>query len=198
MTLSLKALPQLAKQAPDWQWLHLAGSRDEERVRQAYEAAGLCAVVHGFFDDMELALGAATAAVSRAGASSLSEMAAMRVPSILVPYPTATDNHQLFNARAFVQSGAARLLEQKDSAPDKLCPVLIDLMGNWTSRELMQKALEKWQAPHAAEHIAETIFETLRIRPSLASRTKTSRPLVHALAGFESQSANAMTEEVSI
>jgi UDP-N-acetylglucosamine--N-acetylmuramyl-(pentapeptide) pyrophosphoryl-undecaprenol N-acetylglucosamine transferase len=183
--------------------LHLAGSQDERRVRAAYQAAGLCAVVHGFFDDMELALGAATAAVSRAGASSLSELAAMRVPSVLVPYPTATDNHQLYNARAFVQTGAARLLEQKNSTPDKLCPVLFDLVRNFIGRGLMQKALEKWQAPHAAEHIAETIFEALRIRPSLASRTKISRPLVHALAGFshanlEPESASAMTEEVSI
>ena len=201
--LIIEALPQLAKQAPDWQWLHLAGSQDEPRVRAAYEAAGLRAVVHGFFDDMELALGAATAAVSRAGASSLSEMAAMRVPSILVPYPAATDDHQLYNARAFVQTGAARLLEQSDSTPDKLCPVLIDLVRNWTSRELMQKALEKWQTPHAAEQIAETIFEALRIRPASASRAKTSRPLVHALAGFrrsnlESESTSAMTEEVSL
>jgi UDP-N-acetylglucosamine--N-acetylmuramyl-(pentapeptide) pyrophosphoryl-undecaprenol N-acetylglucosamine transferase len=199
--LILNALPQMAKQAPDWQWLHLAGKQDEQKVRQAYAAAGMTALVHGFFDDMELALGAASAAVSRAGASSLSEIAAMRVPSVLVPYPTATDDHQLHNARAFVQSGAARLLEQKESVPDKLCPLLIELVNNWTSRELMQKGLEKWQAPHAAEQIAETMFEALRVRPSLASR---ARPLLApAFASLrrshlKPESAAAMTEEVSI
>ena len=127
----------------------------------------------------------------------------MRVPSILVPYPTATDNHQLHNARAFVQTGAARLLEQNEGSPEKLCPVLLDLVQNSTSRELMQKALEKWQAPHAAEHIAETIFETLRRRPSFASRVKAPRTLVPDFAGFrhaklKTESASAMTEEVSI
>ena len=62
---------------------------------------------------MDLALGAATAAVSRAGASSLAEIAAMRLPSLLVPFPAAADNHQFFNATAFERTSAAKLLEQK-------------------------------------------------------------------------------------
>ncbi len=60
---------------------------------------------------MHLALGAASAAISRAGASSLAELAAMRVPAVLVPYPAATDNHQYYNALAFEKTGAACLLE---------------------------------------------------------------------------------------
>ena len=67
---------------------------------------------------MEIALAGATMAISRAGASSLAELAAMRVPAILVPYPTATDNHQYFNARALVDVGAAVLLEQKSATAE--------------------------------------------------------------------------------
>ena len=62
---------------------------------------------------MDLALGAANVAISRAGASSLAEIAAMRLPSLLIPFPAAADNHQFHNARAFETTGAARLLEQQ-------------------------------------------------------------------------------------
>ena len=77
------------------------------------------AVVKPFLAEMDLALGAATAAVSRAGASSLAEIAAMRLPSLLVPFPAAADNHQFFNALAFEKTGAAKLLEQKNSDAGK-------------------------------------------------------------------------------
>ena len=66
-----------------------------------------------FLTEMDLALGAATLAVNRAGASSLAELAAMRVPAILIPYPYATDDHQFHNARALVRNGAARLITQR-------------------------------------------------------------------------------------
>src|SRR6266550_2489439 len=92
---------------------------DFEKVKAAYTAKNLKAVVKPFLAEMDLALGAATACVSRSGASSLAEIAAMRLPSLLVPYPTAADNHQLINAKAFEKTGAARLLEQKIATPEK-------------------------------------------------------------------------------
>jgi UDP-N-acetylglucosamine--N-acetylmuramyl-(pentapeptide) pyrophosphoryl-undecaprenol N-acetylglucosamine transferase len=162
--LVLGALPVLARMAPEVQWLHLAGSRDAERVRGAYETAGMTAVVHSFFTGMELALAAATAAISRAGASSLAELAAMRVPAILVPFPDATDNHQLHNAHAFVHSGAARLLEQPGASPELLAKSLLELVNEPGTRERMKRALALWQAPHAAEQIAEAILTDLKKR----------------------------------
>jgi UDP-N-acetylglucosamine--N-acetylmuramyl-(pentapeptide) pyrophosphoryl-undecaprenol N-acetylglucosamine transferase len=110
---------------------------------------------------MELALGAATVAISRAGASSLAELAAMRVPSILVPYPAATDNHQFYNAQAFEQTGAALLLEQKNAPPDKLANLISDLVENVAAREKMRHALAQWHAPQAADQIAEAMLQTL-------------------------------------
>ena len=106
-----------------WQWLHLTGANDFEKVKAAYAARGLKAVVKPFLAEMDLALGAATAAVSRAGASSLAEIAAMRLPSLLVPFPAAADNHQFYNARAFEATGAARLLEQKNATPEKVAAI---------------------------------------------------------------------------
>ena len=131
---------------------------DAEKVSQAYAALKLKAVVHPFFAEMELALGAATAAVCRAGASSLAELAAMRVPAVLVPYPAATDNHQFHNARAFEATGAARLLEQKSATPETLVQLLSDLIEKPAVREKMQSALAQWHAPHAAEQIAEAML----------------------------------------
>jgi UDP-N-acetylglucosamine--N-acetylmuramyl-(pentapeptide) pyrophosphoryl-undecaprenol N-acetylglucosamine transferase len=156
--LVLQSLPLLASRAPEWQWIHLTGPGDVAKMSQAYAALKLRAVVHPFFAEMELALGAATAAVSRAGASSLAELAAMRVPAVLVPYPTATDNHQFHNARAFEATGAARLLEQRSASPETLAQLLLDMVEKPAVHENMQSALAQWHAPHAAEQIAEAIL----------------------------------------
>ena len=167
----LSALPQLAKRALHWQWLHLAGANNSNKVKQAYAAAGVKAVVHPFLVEMDLALGAASATVSSAGASSLAEIAAMRLPSLLVPYPFAADNHQFFNAQAFAETGAALLLEQKDATSEKVSALLIELIENSSAREAMQAALIKWHAPKAAEQIAEAILQAVTGRVSLASRS---------------------------
>jgi UDP-N-acetylglucosamine--N-acetylmuramyl-(pentapeptide) pyrophosphoryl-undecaprenol N-acetylglucosamine transferase len=160
----MRTLPLLAKRAHDWQWLHLAGPGEAEKVTQAYAALKLKAVVHPFFARMELALGAATVAVSRSGASSLAELAAMRVPAVLVPYPAATGNHQFHNARAFEASGAARLLEQKSATPETLAALLWDLIEKPTVREQMQNALAQWHAPQAAGRIADVMLETMEVK----------------------------------
>lgn len=162
--LVIRSLPLIAQRAPTLQWLHLTGPADAEKVTQAYAALALKAVVHPFFARMELALGAATAAVSRSGASSLAELAAMRVPAVLVPYPAATANHQFHNARAFEAVGGARLLEQKNATPQALTHLLRDLIEKPTVREQMQNALVQWHTPQAAERIAEMMLATLGVQ----------------------------------
>ena len=154
----LSALPSLGNRAAAWQWLHLTGPNDAEKVKQAYAARGFKAVVKPFLAEMDLALGAATVAVSRAGASSLAEIAAMRLPSLLVPFPAAADNHQFFNARAFETAGAARLLEQKNATPAKVAALLCELVEDPAGRAKIQTALAQWHAPKAAEQIAENIL----------------------------------------
>ena len=136
------------------------GARTDQSAAACRAALGLKAAVKPFLAEMELALGAATIAVSRAGASSLAEMAGMRVPSLLVPLPTAADNHQLFNARAFVASGAAGMLEQ-NSRPEKMAALLAGLVEDEAARQKMQAALSPWHAPEAAANIAEHILSAL-------------------------------------
>ena len=154
--LVLSALPLLARR--NWQWLHLTGANDFETVKSAYAALGVSAIVKPFLAEMDLALGAATAAVSRAGASSLAELAALRLPALLVPFPAAADNHQFFNARIFELSGSARLLEQKDATPEKVAAILIELVEDDARRDQMQSALSLWHAPKSAAQIAGNIL----------------------------------------
>jgi UDP-N-acetylglucosamine--N-acetylmuramyl-(pentapeptide) pyrophosphoryl-undecaprenol N-acetylglucosamine transferase len=117
--------------------------------------------VFPFLTEMELALGAATSAVSRAGASSLAEFAAMQVPAILIPYPSAADDHQYFNARYFAESGAARMVGEKTATPDILAGLIIGLIRNGKEREHIRVAIKQRHAPHAAAHVAEQILKAL-------------------------------------
>ena len=124
-----------------------------------------------FFAGMDLALGAATVCVSRAGASSLAEIAALRLPSVLVPLPTAADNHQYFNAVAYEKTGAAHLIFNKQPAPkpaeDLMAKMLAGLVSrlveNAGERARMQSALAQWHAPKSAEQIATRILESIAI-----------------------------------
>jgi UDP-N-acetylglucosamine--N-acetylmuramyl-(pentapeptide) pyrophosphoryl-undecaprenol N-acetylglucosamine transferase len=155
-SMVLSALPLLSQK--NWQWLHLTGPNDFEKVKAVYVSLGIRAVVKPFLSEMELALGAASAAVSRAGASSLAEIAAIRLPSLLVPFPAAADNHQYFNARLYALSGAARLLEQKESTPEKVAAILVELVEDNSIRSKMNTALDLWHAPESAQQIAANIL----------------------------------------
>jgi UDP-N-acetylglucosamine--N-acetylmuramyl-(pentapeptide) pyrophosphoryl-undecaprenol N-acetylglucosamine transferase len=82
----------------------------------------------------------------------------VRVPSVLVPFPAATDNHQFFNARAFEETGAAKLFEQKSLTPETLAQKIAELVSNSAAREKAQSALAKWHVANAAEQIAEIML----------------------------------------
>jgi len=167
--LILAALPQLASRGAHWQWLHLTGPRDFDKVRSSYAKLGVRASVHPFLLEMDQALAAATVAVNRSGASSLAEFAALRVPSVLVPFPHAADDHQLHNARAFAETGAAYLLEQKNATPEKVVQLIGELVEGPIAREKMQTALATWHVPQAAARIAEIILAAIGERGPIES-----------------------------
>jgi len=177
--LVLQMLPRLADCASELQLLHLTGSKDVEKVRNACAAYKLKAVVMPFLAEMELALGAATLAVNRAGASSLAELAAMRVPPVLIPLPTAADNHQFYNARAFAETGAARLLEQRIATPEKLMRLILELVENAATRQRMQAALEGWHSPHAAEQIAASMMRAITNKLRATGRAPAAQTVIH-------------------
>lgn len=168
--LVLRSLMLIAEQAPELQYLHLSGATEAPAVRSTYDRLKLDAVVLPFLAEMERGMDAATVAVSRAGASSLAELAAMELPAVLIPYPHAVDGHQLLNARAFEATGAAGLLEQSLATPESLARSVLGLVQSEARRAQMRQALSGWQAPQAADQIAQHILRALTAQRSEIGR----------------------------
>ncbi|NBB82092.1 MAG: undecaprenyldiphospho-muramoylpentapeptide beta-N-acetylglucosaminyltransferase, partial [Alphaproteobacteria bacterium] len=103
---------------------------DLTAARRAYAELGLHAELSDFFTDMPERLAACHLAITRAGASTVAELAVAGRPAILVPYPHATDDHQTANARALAAAGGAVLMPQPDATPDALAGALADLAGS--------------------------------------------------------------------
>jgi UDP-N-acetylglucosamine--N-acetylmuramyl-(pentapeptide) pyrophosphoryl-undecaprenol N-acetylglucosamine transferase len=169
--LTIHALTAITNAFPELQFLHLTGENEFNKVQAAYSEAGYSAVVRPFLTEMELGMSAATLAISRAGASSLAELAAMRLPSILIPYPAATDNHQYFNARALRDAGGALLLEQRETSSAKFAAEVIKLLQDTSALNRMREELVRWHSPRAAEQIADKIM--IFIRPLVPGMDQT-------------------------
>ncbi len=170
------ALPDFMAAFPEWQFIHLTGASDADGMRAIYAAAKARAVVQPFLSEMEFALGAATLAVSRSGASSLAELAALRVPAVLIPYPTAADDHQRHNARAFVETGAAWSFEQNGASPEAFTRLLIRLAGEAPARASVQAALAQWDFPDAARDIAAHIGKAIGLSEPVDQFSDRPRP----------------------
>jgi UDP-N-acetylglucosamine--N-acetylmuramyl-(pentapeptide) pyrophosphoryl-undecaprenol N-acetylglucosamine transferase len=95
--------------------------------------------------------------ICRAGATTLAELAAVGRASILVPLPTATDDHQRRNALALVARGAAEMIEQRDLSGERLAAVLLALAGDETRRQRLGAAARSLARPHAAAAIVDRI-----------------------------------------
>lgn len=154
----------ILQKVPSCRWIHLTGVRDFQAMETAAKSwPGLNRILP-FSEEMEVLMAAATAAVSRAGASSLAELAAVRLPSLLIPYPSATDDHQAHNARVFSGNGAAVALSEVAATPERLVELLVPLLLSTDRRRSMQTALGCWAAPEAAARIADRVIEAMRRR----------------------------------
>ncbi len=140
---------------------HQAGERTLEAARSAYAAAGVDAKVTPFIEDMAEAYAWADLVVCRAGALTVSELAAAGVASVLVPYPHAVDDHQTANARYLADVGAARLMPQSGLSADSLAEVLADLLGDSARLLAMAEAARTRAEPAAAERIAAACWEVI-------------------------------------
>lgn len=131
------ALPALPRTTVLWS----AGAANYESVCHAVSGANIH--VFPFVDRMDLFLGAADLVVSRAGATSLAEIAAAGVPALLVPYPFAAADHQRANAAAFCAAGAAVSVEEGDGFDAALKTQLLELLGDPASLERMRRNVRK-------------------------------------------------------
>ena len=108
---------------------------------------------------MDHAYAAADLALCRAGAGTIAELAVVRLPAVLVPYPFAPDDHQTVNARVLVDAGAALLVRDGDATAEWLAPQLEELFGRPDRMAAMRAAAGRVARPHAAEALAAWVLE---------------------------------------
>ena len=130
-----------------------------DMVRNGYRAAGLTARVEPFLYAMAGEMKSADVVVSRAGATTIAELAAVGRAAILVPLPTAADDHQKKNAEVLVRAGAAELIEQKDLTGALLADRLLALASNTRRRHEMSEAARRMARPDAAKRIVDRVLE---------------------------------------
>ncbi len=102
---------------------HQTGNLDYSDIKKKYQELNISANVTKFFDDIAEAYHWADLVIARAGALTISELSALGLPSILIPYPQATDNHQFYNAKFLVDKNAAEMILDKDLEPEKLAQI---------------------------------------------------------------------------
>jgi UDP-N-acetylglucosamine--N-acetylmuramyl-(pentapeptide) pyrophosphoryl-undecaprenol N-acetylglucosamine transferase len=142
---------------------HQTGERDLEMVRAAYRQAGLSADVEPFLYDMGRQLGQADVIVCRAGATTLAEITAAGKAAILVPLPTATDDHQRHNADALAQKGAAEVLLQSDMTGRSLAERILALGRDRNRRARIAAAARSMARPDAAKVIVDRALELVKL-----------------------------------
>jgi UDP-N-acetylglucosamine--N-acetylmuramyl-(pentapeptide) pyrophosphoryl-undecaprenol N-acetylglucosamine transferase len=139
---------------------HQAGAQHIEALRAAYAAAGVEAETAAFIDDMAGAYADADLVVCRAGATSIAEIAAAGVASVLVPYPHAVDDHQTTNARLLADAGAGVLLPQSELSAERLSQLL--LQQDRARLADMARRARALGRPDAAQSVARICEEAAR------------------------------------
>jgi UDP-N-acetylglucosamine--N-acetylmuramyl-(pentapeptide) pyrophosphoryl-undecaprenol N-acetylglucosamine transferase len=137
--------------------IHQTGAAAFEEIAPRFRAAGVPGEITAFLNDMPAAFAEADLVVSRAGMGAVSELAAAGKPSILVPLPTASDQHQLRNAEAFEKAGAARMVLDAELTGERLVSEVARLAGAPGLLERMGEAARAFARPGAAGRAADIL-----------------------------------------
>ncbi len=155
----LDALATLQTELAGWRIVHQTGAADLDAIRQRYAALSLAADVQPFFRDMAEQYRRATCVLSRAGATTLAELACAGLPALLVPLPTSAHDHQRLNARLFADRSAALVVEPSSPASDSLRASLVQLLSDQPLRERLRRNLRVLARPQAASAVVEILRE---------------------------------------
>lgn len=127
--------------------LHQSGEKQIDALRASYEAAGVQAELTPFIDDTAQAYADADLIVCRAGASTVTEIAAVGCAAVFVPFPSAVDDHQTTNAKFLVEKGGGWLVQQSDLTPEWLAHLLqVVERGELIQRAMAAKSMQKTKA----------------------------------------------------
>ncbi len=181
-----------------WQILHLAGQDGVEAVRTTYRKHNISAVVVAYSNDMPDALAAADLIVSRAGASTLAEIATANVPAILVPYPYHRDRHQYHNACVLEKADLARIVDDPvldDRNGQKLIDTVVNLMADDFARIRMKQQDLTLSNRHASGMIVDDLLRRLagneaRSLSSVAKRGNSESPPTDDVVAYTTLAGN--------
>ena len=139
---------------------HQGRDEDRDAMLAAYRAAGIEPTIAAYFPDLPAEMASSHIVIARSGASTVAELAVMGRPSILVPLPIATDDHQADNAAALVAAGGAQMIRQQDFTPERLAEALTQWL---TDRQGLAEAAAAARAaghPEAATRLANLVIAT--------------------------------------
>jgi len=168
-----EAVPRaLAQTAANVSVVHQCGAAHEADARRLYAGLGLesRAQIVPFIADMPAALAAADLIIARSGASAVSEICAVGRPSLLIPYPFASGDHQRVNAESLVRAGAALCLPSTEATPERIAAEITALFGDSARLTRMAQRATKLGRPEAAHAIALDLL-------GLAGLAAAARPL---------------------
>jgi UDP-N-acetylglucosamine--N-acetylmuramyl-(pentapeptide) pyrophosphoryl-undecaprenol N-acetylglucosamine transferase len=143
-----------------------ARGEDETRVRDAYARLGVNAEVAPFFADLPARIAASHLVVSRSGASTVAELAAIGRPSVLVPLPGALDQDQLANANVLARAGGAIVLRQDDFTPDRLGGEITTLATDPSKLAAMAAGGKSAGVLDAADRLADLVLRVANVIPA--------------------------------
>ncbi len=157
---TLNAAARLQNQTHRWRIVHQTGIQQIDWVKKEYERLGITATCEAFFEEMAFLYQQADLVVSRAGGTTLAELAVRGLPAVLIPYPRSVREHQKLNAEYFVREGGAKLVEQSGQpiqTADRLAVCLRTLLTEFEQRASMHDAMLNLARPDAAVSVAQMI-----------------------------------------
>jgi UDP-N-acetylglucosamine--N-acetylmuramyl-(pentapeptide) pyrophosphoryl-undecaprenol N-acetylglucosamine transferase len=152
-----EAVPRAVARIPsNFSLVHQCGAAHEADARRLYAQLGLASrtEVVPFIADMPAALASADLVIGRAGASAVSEICAVGRPSLLIPYPFASGDHQRVNAESLVRAGAALCLPSSEATPERIAAEITALAADLARLDAMAEAAAELGRPEAAHAIA--------------------------------------------
>ena len=167
---AVPAMVALHNKGVNIQVIHQTGREDLKWARQAYAQADMPAIAEEFISDMADLYRRADLLIGRAGAITISELTAARLPSILVPLPTAADDHQTVNARRLEKLGASRVLPEKELTPESLADEVELIIDAPERLEAMSFAAGSAAQLKADEKMAKVCLQLIDDRNQKKSR----------------------------
>ncbi len=156
------ALPHLAARKDDLLIVHQTGEREFQDVQAAYKAADFPGQVQPFLSDMPQRLAWADLIISRAGQTTIAEIAAVGRAALFIPFAGASDSHQLRNAQALEQAGAARILPEENLTGARLAQEILALLARPEELTALASRARQFARPEATREIVKLIEQVAR------------------------------------